>query len=92
MVHELKTWPEYFQAVHDGRKPFELRKDDRPFKVGDDLRLREYEPLTSTYTNRVLVVRITYILRDFIGIQPGYVILGTEWRWIEQSIKEEPRQ
>jgi len=32
-VHELKTMTEYFAAILDGRKTFELRKDDRGFKV-----------------------------------------------------------
>ena len=40
-THELKTWPEYFEAVKDGTKNFELRKDDRGFKAGDHLVLAE---------------------------------------------------
>lgn len=39
----LKIKPEYFQAVIDGRKPFEIRKNDRNFKVGDEIYLDEYE-------------------------------------------------
>ena len=31
MVHELKTWIEYFELVMSGEKPFELRKNDRDF-------------------------------------------------------------
>lgn len=76
MTHELKTWPEYFQAVYDGLKPFELRKDDRPYNVGDVLRLREYEPMTDTYTGRVIDVEVTYCLRGFAGIEAGYVVIG----------------
>lgn len=44
-THELKTWPDPFEAIRDGRKRYEIREEfDRTFTVGDDLRLREFEP------------------------------------------------
>lgn len=76
MEHDLKCLPEYFQAVRDGRKPFELRKDDRGFAVGDTLLLREYEPMTPGYTGEVERVRVTYCLRGGEWLAPGYVCLG----------------
>ncbi len=42
--HELKIRPEYFKAAKAGDKTCEVRKNDRGFKVGDTLRLREYQP------------------------------------------------
>lgn len=60
-THELKTWKEPFEAILSGAKTFELRKNDRDFKVGDTLRLREYDPLTDTY-GRQLEVLVTYML------------------------------
>ena len=34
-THDLKTWPEFFDAILDGRKTFEVRDTrDRDFAVG----------------------------------------------------------
>ncbi len=43
MAHHLKTLPEYFQAVMDGTKPFEIRNNDRGFKPGDSVILEEFD-------------------------------------------------
>lgn len=78
MEHELKTWPAYYAAVRDGRKPFELRKDDREprFEEGDTLILREWDPATEAYTGARLVRGVSYVLRGFPGVEEGYAILG----------------
>ena len=34
-VHNLKIKPQYFKDVVSGIKTFEVRKNDRNFKVGD---------------------------------------------------------
>jgi len=75
-THELKILPQYFQAVWDGNKNFELRKNDRDYKVGDYLVLREYSG--AGYTGSFLKVVITYILKDCpeYGLNKDYCILG----------------
>ncbi len=78
LVHELKTWPVYFEEVWWDRKRFEVRYDDRGFQVGDMLRLREYSPELKCYTGRVTERVVGYIMRDFVGLAPGYVVLGFE--------------
>lgn len=72
-----KILPEYFDAVEDGRKNFEIRKDEDGFVVGDYVRLKEWDD-NNGYTGRSLERRITYILRDAeqYGLMPGYCILG----------------
>lgn len=77
MEHELKTIPKYFNAVREGRKTFEVRKDDRNFKVGDTLKLIKYED--GICSDRC-TVKITYILGrkndEKMYVPEGYVILG----------------
>lgn len=82
MVHELKTWSNYFQLMTSGEKTFELRKNDRGFLAGHELLLREYNPLTQTYTGQTLRRKITYVLENSeaeeFGLKPGYCIMGLE--------------
>jgi hypothetical protein len=87
MIHELKTWPEHYAAVtHPDvtqRKTVELRKDDRGFKVGDDLLLREFDPTTGEYTGRQAERVVTHILTGGPWLAEGYVALSIrerEWR------------
>jgi len=80
--HELKTWIEYFQLIESGQKPFELRKNDRGFKSGHQLLLREYDQETNIYTGKILHRKITYVLKgeeaEAFGLKAGYCIMGLE--------------
>ena len=62
MKHVLKCWPEYFQEVKSGRKLFEIRKWDRPYKVGDTLLLREYDRNKQEETGNEIEVEVVYLL------------------------------
>lgn len=42
-THELKTWPQYFEATWRGDKPFEIRYEDRGYQKGDKVVLREFD-------------------------------------------------
>jgi hypothetical protein len=84
MTHELKCWPQFFQAIVEGRKTHDLRRaDDRTFRVHDMIRLREFDPRVSRYTGREFMVEITYITSaDFRcalsdqALDPAYCILS----------------
>ena len=81
--HKLKTDSEVFQAVVEGRKTFEIRFNDRDFKVGDELVLLETihtgeqmkhgNPLL--YSGNELRKTVSYVLSGY-GLQDGWVILG----------------
>lgn len=73
-VHQIKIAPSYYDDVASGRKPFELRKNDRNYKVEDILELVEFKE--GKNTGRVIKKIITYLLEDYTGIEEGYCILG----------------
>jgi len=63
MKIEKKCWPDYFQAILEGRKSFELRLADFECKQGDILVLREFNPKTKQFTGRVLKKEVTFVLK-----------------------------
>lgn len=74
--HPLKTWPVHFRAVWDGTKTAELRKDDRAFRVGHLVCLKEYDPDKDTYSGRSVEARITHVVAGGFGLKDGYVMLS----------------
>lgn len=75
--HILKIWTGYFDDVDSDRKPFEIRKNDRNYQVGDILEQREFDPLLETFTGRVTVKEVTYILDGGnFGLLHGYVCMA----------------
>ena len=48
-THYLKCWPIFFFEAASGMKTFEIRKNDRDFRVGDIIVLQYWDPLTKDY-------------------------------------------
>lgn len=87
-AHELKVWRAYFQALADGRKPFEVRSiADRDFRVGDTLVLREWCPVEQEYTGRVCEREVTYVLAycPEFGVMDGFAVLGLRAAQVEME-------
>lgn len=82
MIHQLRTLPEYFEAVISGNRTFEVRKNDRDFKVGDFLALNELtenpvnEDGDRKETGRCCLVEVMYILDNPTFCQTGQIIMG----------------
>ena len=60
---EKKVWPEYFQAILDGDKKFELRLADWECNKGDTLVLKEWNPESKEYTGRVIEKIVKYVIK-----------------------------
>lgn len=74
--HELKCWPEYFQSTVDGDKLFEVRLNDRNFKLDQGILLREWNPRSQVYTGRLYLFRISYVYSNPELLKENIVILG----------------
>lgn len=79
--HKLKTVNPHFQNLFDGLKTFEVRFNDRNFKVGDFIECREYLPSLGVYTGRIICFQISHILEDSNYCKEGYVILSIKEFW-----------
>lgn len=93
--HHIKIAAQYFGDVCAGRKAFELRKNDRDYRIGDTLEMLEYKD--GEYTERAVRAEITFILENYTGLEAGYCILGievfTDWYYanvenVQQDNKE----
>lgn len=75
-VVEKKILPEYFKAIIEEKKHFEIRKDEDNLQIGDILILKEWNG--KEYTGRSVSVKVTYILRNTpeYGLMEGYIIVG----------------
>lgn len=75
MVHDVKISSLYFSDVESGKKSFEVRLNDRDYKEGDVLILKEFDG--EQYTGMVCLKFVKYILDYFPqGLRKGYVVLG----------------
>lgn len=51
MIHEVKCYPKYFERLKSGAKPFEVRKKDRPYQIGDLLAVNEFAPFDYKFSS-----------------------------------------
>lgn len=74
--HDIKTETEYYQQIEQGKKKFELRKNDRNYKVYDMVTL--LESVNGILTGRKLgPFEIQYVLEGGkFGLDPGHCIFN----------------
>jgi hypothetical protein len=73
--HEIKTREPFWTDVRAGRKTFEIRVNDRDYRVGDRLLLRSLE------TGSVCVRRVTYMVDGPPFLPPGLCVMGLTRVW-----------
>ena len=76
-VHELKVLKTYAHHLIMGDKTFEIRKNDRDFRVDDILHLKEIEDVSKEYTGFEMFLKVIYIHQG-LGLEDGYVCMSVE--------------
>lgn len=76
--HDLKLAPQYYGFVCAGLKNFEIRKNDRDYRVGDTVTFYEWDPYNGYSGAKTRKVTICYVLKDVpeYGLADGYCIFG----------------
>lgn len=76
-THKLKLNIAFCDAVLKGLKTFEIRKNDRNFKMGDLIKFKPVNNDGEACCHEVqnLTYKITYILDNW-GLKEGYVALA----------------
>lgn len=83
MIHQIKLVQPYVDAVYKGFKTFEVRKNDRHYKIGD---LVDFIPVMKTKEGEIIPIKhpitnkryvISYVLNggDY-GIDKDYVVFA----------------
>lgn len=76
-IHKLKTIQPFFDHVKQGYKSFEIRKNDRDFKVGDILILQEYDAQNQNYSGEELVREVLYTFPGGqFGVDENMVVMS----------------
>lgn len=82
ITHELKLSIHFCDAVYNGRKSFEIRRNDRGFQTGDHIKFTPIRPgatkpedMYPDHPIKVQEYTITYILNGW-GLQTDYVVLA----------------
>lgn len=77
MTHELDSYPEQFEAIVQGLKTFMCGFNNQSFRVGDKLKINEFDDDKILYTGRFIEVRIIYLQEGGANdIPEDYVIMS----------------
>lgn len=84
VTHEVKIERHWWIEIAGGRKTSELRRDDRDYQIGDQVRF--VDAVSGMYWG---TRRITHVLKHVNGLAEGFVVLSLDnpdhdW-WVETA-------
>lgn len=84
--HKLKTWPYFFKDVKKLKKLYEVRLNDRDYRVGDILLLQEWDPKKEDYTGDEVERKVGHILEGgAFGVAADYVVLSFDFKHLTKQ-------
>lgn len=83
MTHTIKIKESFADAIMNGDRTFEVRKNDRGYQKGDIVVFQAIEdtaslPLSIAHPINTVNFKITYVLNGW-GIKEGYVVFGIKF-------------
>ena len=81
-IIELKSWPAHFEPIFTGKQTFDIRRNDRLYKTGDRLELKEWNPVSMSYTGRACKADVLSVVHDrddafyTRSLAPGHCVLS----------------
>lgn len=86
LVHQLKTDPKVFALSWHGKKPWEIRLNDRDFKKGDVLNLKETKFSGEEMLSGNPLEYTGYSIDcEVVAIVSGY---GLNENWVVMTVKQ----
>lgn len=88
-THYIKLNEKYCNAVYEGDKTFEIRRNDRGYQKGDRIVFQSVNDAGLTVPHEVnrQAYMITYLLHGY-GLQDGYCVFGIK-PWCDKDDREE---
>jgi len=74
--HSIKCVNPFFQDAWDSLKSFEIRNNDRNYKVGDLILLNEYDSKNDSFSGRKILGVITYIAKYPKGLKTNFIVFS----------------
>lgn len=74
MIHKFNANPTDFHNIKRHFKLYDIRKNDRPYRIGDKIVYREFGDFG--YSGKEIKREIVYLETEAEGLQEGYVILS----------------
>lgn len=78
-THMVKSWSHLYDAIVSGAKSYDLRKNDRDYKVGDILHLKQYDNINGKFTGWQTTRRISYITSNDTPCAVSSAVLPNEY-------------